>query len=198
MPGARRLALAARNRPLLTRGDHIAEQLVLGGGLPSEEERAETIRSLLPGRTGGAITGVFARMGIAEEEIEAAQSRYPLRKAEVWSAFLLLQPPPVLEEYPDHLYRAHCREILNRVATGGDPRWATDAEMLAGFCEALARAPLREDGAALMWRVFQRVYPEANREERFSQIDFRESYPGRTDELETEARRSLRREERKL
>jgi hypothetical protein len=176
----------------------IFEQLTLGDSLPEKSPLVDLLREFLGGE--GVMSGIlqaFERMEIAEEEISRAKEIHPERSEEIHASFLLLQPSPILSGYPDEVYRAHCREILGRRASDppGDPRWGTAAEVLAGLMEALMRAPLNEDGAALTWRMFKEVMPEVARG--IEPPGFRESWPGALDELETQARRQIRVEERR-
>ena len=147
----------------------------------------------------GFLAGVWGRtldlMEVAEEEIEAARQRAgETERGPLWGAYMLLSPPRDLRPYPDALYRAHCREILARVAAGSDTRPATFAQ-IAAMCERSSQdAPLTEDAGALYWRAFRYCFPE---EAARLGYDFRESYPGRIDELESWARKNLRDDERR-
>jgi hypothetical protein len=87
------------------------------------------------------LTGIFERMGWAEEEIQRAQKRHPHKSDELWHSFLLLKSD---NDYManETLCRSHMREILERVALGGDTRKMTKAEALIGFHLASLATPL--------------------------------------------------------
>lgn len=109
------------------------------------------------------LTSVFDLMGIAEEEIEAAQKRFgePVGKGDgpIWNSFTLLMPT-----HPDmkaeSLYRAHCRELLDRVGRGEDTRPATHAEMIFALSEASLRAPLDNGATGLYLKLGMECFPE--------------------------------------
>jgi hypothetical protein len=122
----------------------------------------------------GGLGDVFARMEIAEEEITAAQLRHgepvPQRDAAnriigvrgpIWSAFGLLDLKPA-SRMTDLLYRAHCRELLDRVAAGADTRPATAAEMLTAVKEVSLATPLTGAATGLYFRLFARLFPDAS------------------------------------
>lgn len=107
------------------------------------------------------ITGVQNELGSlleamawAEEEIGAAAQRHPCAADRIWNSFALLRPThPLL--YNEMLHRAHCAELLDRVARGDDTRPATAAECCAAMAEVSLQAPLRTSAVGLyirMWR----------------------------------------------
>lgn len=105
----------------------------------------------------------FRLMEIAEEEIEAAQKRYhePVGKGDgpIWGAFMLLQPShPQMKA--ESLYRAHCRELLDRVGLGEDTRPATGAELIFALSEASLQAPLTSSATGLYLKLGLQCFPE--------------------------------------
>ena len=98
---------------------------------------------------------LFAAMAWADEEIEAAQHRHPAATDLIGDSFVLLRPTQPLMR-TEAVYRAHCRELIDRVAGGEDTRPGTAAECCAALSEASLRAPLRSSAVGLyarMWRA---------------------------------------------
>jgi hypothetical protein len=98
---------------------------------------------------------LFDAMAWADEEIEAALHRHPAATDRIWGSFLLLQPTQPLMR-TEAVYRAHSRELLDRVARGDDTRPGTAAECCAALSEVSLRAPLRSSAVGLyarMWRL---------------------------------------------
>jgi hypothetical protein len=95
----------------------------------------------------------------ADEEIEAAQLRHDERdRGPLWRSFSLLRPTHD-RPWPELVYRTHCRELLDRVATGADTRPATDAEKLAVLSAASQAAPLNGGAETLYLRLGTRHFP---------------------------------------
>ena len=97
---------------------------------------AQVTESLLlaaMGPVGARIGGVFDLMTVAEEELALA-SQPPL--------FHVLVPPSNMVGLAPGVYRAHCRELIERYRTGYDLTWGTDAEALCALSEMSLRAPL--------------------------------------------------------
>ncbi|MER5352531.1 hypothetical protein ABT093_19640 [Kitasatospora sp. NPDC002551] len=96
---------------------------------------------------------------LAEEEISAARERHgETERGPLWNAFLLLQPSDVLESAP-LLYRAHVRELLERVAAREDTRPATSAELLAALSAGSVQVPLSPSAVCLAARLVARLPP---------------------------------------
>lgn len=108
---------------------------------------------------GGWIGEVFDRIGWAEEEIEAAQLRHGEQgRSPLWNSFRLLRMTND-QEWPELLFRAHCRELLDRVAAGIDTRPATDAEKISVLSAASKVAPLNSGAETLYLRLGSRMLP---------------------------------------
>jgi hypothetical protein len=98
---------------------------------------------------------IFAAMSVAEDEICAAQQRHPDAADRIWRSFPLLPPTDGLATNT-LVYRAHCRELLDRVAADADTRLGTAAECCWALCEVSQRVPLNTAAAGLysrMWRL---------------------------------------------
>lgn len=140
---------------------------------------------------GSAVASAFRRMGIAEEEIDAAKRRCPRRKKAIHAAFAVLCASH-LGRFSDDVYRAHAREIIGRVMRGEPIEPGTDAEILVLLSEQSLVAPLASDYAHAMSHVFHRVFPDAD-PERFERAG-RESYKGALDEILADCRRKTARD----
>lgn len=94
-------------------------------------------------------------MEIAEEEIAAAQKRHPGTSDRLYHSFMLLVPSHERMEY-EPVYRSHCRELLDRVAAGGDTRIGTAAEVCCALHDVSLATPLRSSAAGLyfLFRTF--------------------------------------------
>lgn len=118
----------------------------------------------------------FDVMDIAEDEIELAQAKYgeapPQRdefgrligeKGPLWRSFAILKPTFPLV-YPEFVYRAHFREMLDRVAFSQDTRPATDVEIVVMMRRISLAVPMHSEGLELYWRLFQRRFPTLARQ----------------------------------
>jgi hypothetical protein len=109
---------------------------------------------------GDLIDSVLDRCAWADGEIEAAQLRHGERgRGPLWNSFRLLKPTHD-RPWPELVYRAHCRELLDRVAVGADTRPATDAEKLAVLSAASQTAPLNGGAETLYLRLGTRRFPD--------------------------------------
>ena len=109
---------------------------------------------------GELIESVLDRCLWADEEIEAAQLRHGERdRGPLWNSFRLLRPTHQ-RPWPELMYRAHCRELLDRVAAGIDTRPATEAEKLAVLSVASQTAPLNSGAETLYLRIGTRLFPD--------------------------------------
>jgi hypothetical protein len=110
------------------------------------------------GPLGGIISGLFARMAIAEEEITRV---YPVPRSEPRELFRALCPTAELRELSDDLYRMHVRELVERACAGGMLELYTRAEVLAGLSAASLKAPLNRVGQELAEQLFRELLPKA-------------------------------------
>jgi len=109
---------------------------------------------------GELIDSVLGRSFWAEEEIEAAQLRHGEKdRGPLWHSFRLLKPTHELA-WPELVYRAHCCELLDRVAAGIDTRPATDAEKIAVLSAASQVAPLNSGAETLYLRIGTHLFPD--------------------------------------
>jgi hypothetical protein len=152
-----------------------------------KEVRRKALVEAMAGVPGyGAIDRAFAAMRLAEDEIGAAKRRHPAQAALLHRSFEVLCAPP-LHPYDDRVYRAHARELLDRLARGDDTRPGTCAEALVAVMQAVTVAPPGAQLAALAEHLFVAVFGKP--------IDDseppREPWKGASDELLADLRRRL-------
>jgi len=145
------------------------------------------------------IEDVFRAREWAEEEISKAQARHGEQgKGPIWKSFPLLKATHE-RLFLEVLYRAHCREILDRVAKGQDTRPGTDAEMLVVLHDSSLAAPLNSTAACLYFRLGARSIPELQQISEFAiDLDAYEGVHGnQADDYERELRKKLSQKFRK-
>lgn len=138
----------------------------------------------------GTVQFILGDIERAEAEIEAACAASPLHlRPLVFGAFLMLRPH---FDMPVELYRAHVRELLNRVQCGGNIHEPTDAEVATVFVEASHVAPFHGDGAAAYFTAVRAARPDL-----VARLDVdkyvRPAWPGQDDEMIGEVRAKLAR-----
>lgn len=137
-------------------------------------ERLDTVLEVDNGSQGlfAVVETAFSMMEIAESEIEFAQFRHGEKpvvrdetgkvvgpKGRLWRSFRLLAPTGEMSDRAEFVYRAHCIQILDRVAAREDTREASDAEMMLALGQASMAAPLKASAAGLYLRLFARAFP---------------------------------------
>jgi hypothetical protein len=126
----------------------------------------------------------------AEEEIAAAASRHADMATVIEGSFRVLEPTHRLFR-SEALYRAHCVELLDRVAAGGDTRPGTSAECCVVLSEVNLEVPLPTHAAGLYARLWRQAGLQPN--ELAAMGAHYEAIAGaQIDDLETELRRKLR------
>lgn len=132
----------------------------MGAGLFDDPRVAD----LLGASLSRVMAGVFASVEIAEEEIARARDGAEWDSDDpLWQSFKLMRPTHDLMT-TEFVYRAHCRELLERVRAGEDTRPGTDAEISLLISDGSQRTPLHGDVVALQMRIFARAYPEQAQE----------------------------------
>jgi len=114
----------------------------------------------------GAWSGIgnifFGVMELCEDEITKAQARHPEHKDIVWrDGFKLLCPNVYVRDASEPVYRAHCAELLDRVAQGLDTTLGTRAEIMMGLSSSSLIAPLSHTATVLYARLFSKILPDA-------------------------------------
>ncbi|WP_331722977.1 hypothetical protein [Nocardia sp. NBC_00511] len=131
-----------------------------------------------------------------EDEIAAAQQRHPDHADELYHSFHLL---PTSHRFlqSETLYRAHCRELLERVAAGRDTRPGTAAEVLI-TCHLASVAEPVNTAAGLYFRMWHAVgLPDPDPHSYATAREHYEASTGsRIDEAEADARDKLTEDQR--
>jgi hypothetical protein len=135
-----------------------------------------------------SVTFAFDCMGIADELLRAV----PKRRRD-FSPFIALRPTRSLEGKTLDLYRAHARELVDRVQAGAkqsamEP--ATDAELLCAVHETSLKAPLTAAGMAVAATLFGRCFPNQVKEI-FGEDEYREPWRGYVEEQLATMRRKF-------
>lgn len=147
-----------------------------------------TIDSILFSYTGGPlaprIASTFNAMEWAEVEIAAAKLRHPDKTDIIHDTFKHLCPSPILHPRNEFTYRAHAREIIERVINGEDLAPATDAELCCVFCEGSLKAPLQSDYVLAYEQLMKHVASDLE----LPDMGMSESYRGRVAEITAQAR----------
>lgn len=147
----------------------------------------ELLKKLLPEGVFSTIGKVFDLVEIAEEEIKAATLRYPWKEHDFKAAFQECLFPGDLARFGKRVYRAHAKEMLQRVADDADTKPGTLAECAVALSLASLKAPLTSGHTAAMEKAFAFIFPEMDVNENRG----REAYAGETDEILSELRRKI-------
>ncbi len=142
---------------------------------------------------------IFERMSWAEDEIKQAQARHPEQADTLYHSFTLLSGGDASSRMSvEAVYRAHAREILERVALAADTRPGTSVEIIIGLLAAASNAPLSHEGFALCARLW--VAAGLPDHDGFTEkLDHLEAlHADRVDREEADARRTCRQDDRKL
>lgn len=107
----------------------------------------------------GLLGGVFEQMDWAEEEIEAAAKRHPAKRDLLYHGFKILSSTHEFMS-TEMVFRAHCRELLERLATGADTRPGTAAEVCCLCSEMSLAVPLKSSAAGLYIRMWGAAFPD--------------------------------------
>jgi hypothetical protein len=100
-------------------------------------------------------------VSVAEEEIAAGQQRHPELADHIWHMGLkMLAPRDDLLIKAEFVYRAHCRELVERVAAGQDTRPGTTPECVVACSRASALAPLTTAGTGAYMRLWAEAFPD--------------------------------------
>lgn len=141
------------------------------------------------------VQNAFRYIAIAGEEAQAYEEKSG--KLEFDRVISICQPTEVLRNKDEAVYRAHCRELFQRVELRciGDLQLATLAEIACICHETSLRAPLTNEGLAVYERAMLPVYGAAGKEQP-STLGV-EQYPGQVAEEITRLRKKYRQEWRR-
>ncbi|WP_280404775.1 hypothetical protein [Nocardia brasiliensis] len=102
--------------------------------------------------------GEFDRMEWADVEIRKAVDRHPDKRNILYHCFSPDLMRATHELMGDELvFRAHCRELLERVATGMSTKPGTAAEVALACMESSLKAPLSTAAAGLYMRMWRQA-----------------------------------------
>ena len=142
------------------------------------------------------IMRTFDLMEIAEDEIGRGMDLHPGKAAEITDCFTFARPTKYLLNTGTHLYRAHVRELVERVANGVELTLGTDAELVGMMSQLSLEAggPLTRSATGMMLRVFHRLFPDFTFDIAIDDLmpdRYFEDWPGQMDELEAKARAKI-------
>ena len=126
------------------------------------ENLLAAIKGLDPQSPCRDLGNILSIMVISEDEIIKARARHPGHSGEIWRSFNLLCPSVHVRDAPEPIYRAHCAEILDRVAQGLDTTLGTRAEVMMGLSATSLKAPLTHTAAVLYAQLFRDILPESS------------------------------------
>jgi hypothetical protein len=118
--------------------------------------------------------------------------RHPAAADDLFHSFSLLNVnetdnPRMKTEF---VYRAHCRELLDRVAFGEDTRPGTGVEVCCMLLEISKVTPLKSTAASVLFRLWPTVFPHLG--DLVDDQDHREAMYGSTiDDNEAVSRKQL-------
>lgn len=142
-------------------------------------------------------TALGERWDWADDEIEQACQRHPARADDLYHSFELLRPTHD-GMGAEHAYRAHCRELLARVAEGGDTREATAVEVALACHDVSLVTPINSSAVVVYVRAFRRAFPTYPAFENLELRSYEHVAGSSADELESLTYHKLRRPERVL
>jgi hypothetical protein len=133
--------------------------------------------------------GYMQQLDWAEDEIQAGMRRHPRAADVIWHSLTLTTPTADLMRV-ETVYRAHCREIVDRVAAGQDTRPGTAVEVAILCCHVSGLAPLTATAAGLYFRMLRAAeLPFAVDDERAGAYE--QLRGDQIDDAEAEARHKL-------
>jgi hypothetical protein len=169
-----------------------------GSGPRFDPRATDRIGAILGGDLMSAMSSAFAAMKWAEDEIARAMRRHPDQADPIWHSFLLLQPHHDVVSATERNYRAHCRELLERVAAGEDTRPGTAMECIAVLRDTSLVAPLNATGFGLYMRVWDKAGLPAVLPGPFEREHYEAIRGEQIDDAEYSTRRKLTQPERRL
>lgn len=136
-----------------------------------------------------AANDIFEVVAWAEDEIAYSMNEHPHKSDLLFGTFLTLRPH--FQFCSEKQYRAHCHELLERVAHNEDVKQPTRAEMLELLSRVSAFIPFHSHAGALYRLIFEEVYPGVLGRATDDIETLNERFPGETDGLREEIRHEL-------
>lgn len=141
--------------------------------------------------TRAEVTAGLAQAGWAEDEIAGAIARRPDAENDLFHAFPLLAPAFSSTGWDtEFVFRGHCRELLERVAAGGDTRPGTAAECCLAMAAVSMAIPLHGTAAGFYHRMWDRAFP-ANPVWQNAGVHYEALHGQAIDDIEHHTRRKL-------
>jgi len=136
------------------------------------------------------VTEAAVLVDTAEDEIEQAVARHPQAADDLFHSFCLLLPAFEADAWgTEFVLRAHCRELLERVASGADTRPGTNVECLLAMVQVSKAVPLNGPAAGFYFRMWSGAFPDhelTGRDQHYQAL-----YGARIDEAERKTRKKL-------
>lgn len=126
-----------------------------GGEQTTTSTTKGDLSAVLATMLGVDVAGIFDQMEWADDEIQKATRRHPRHTEQIDHSFPLLRPNSDLERMNSEMvYRAHCSELLDRVAAGEDTRPGTAAEVCCAMLDTSLRTPITSEATGLYMRMW--------------------------------------------
>ncbi|GAA5091384.1 hypothetical protein [Nocardia iowensis] len=147
----------------------------------------------------GFIVDGLALMDVTEDEIAKAQIRHHPRLSDLlWHSSSLLKPTHPSMFRSEFVYRAHCRELLDRVAAGTPTEYGTAAEVCLAVLAVATVTPINTAAMGLHLRMWKLAGLPALGGPGENLPHYEAIAGSKIDDLETTARKKLRVEDRVL
>lgn len=195
-PGRPR-GMGRRQRPTPDGADRGVPHQPAGADAPEAAVPASSELATLLDDITCLLGGMFDQIDWAEDEITQAQSRHPASSDLLHHSFELLAATDELMTQ-QFVYRAHCRELLDRLAGGQDTRPATTVEVICACCRTSMIAPMTTTGAGLYFRLWARAFPHKPVLPDGQRKHYEALHGEAIDDLEDQLRRTLARHDRVL
>jgi hypothetical protein len=160
--------------------------------LTTESTHDDDVLAKLVSSLNDELDPTFDQIAWAEDEIYAAMRRHPAAADDLFHSFRLLNVnetnnPRLSTEF---IYRAHCRELLDRVARGEDTRPGTGVEVCCMLLEISKITPLKSEAVSVLFRLWPKLFPHLG--DLVDDQDHREALYGSTiDDNEADSRKQL-------
>lgn len=148
-------------------------------------------------QTVAIINPILDQIQWADEEVAAAMRRHPAQADVLYHASTLLGAPhPLMDQ--ELVYRAHCRELLQRLVDGADTRPGTAAEVCCLCHDISQQAPLNSAAVGLYMRMWTAAGLPGEAFDAATAAHYEALYGARIDEWEADVRSKLASPRRRL
>jgi hypothetical protein len=169
---------------------------------PAAASDPDTARAALAAVLGGDVLNTIERVlgqhEWAEQEVDAFREQNPPHDDRLWHSIELLRPTHE-RMATEFVYRAHCRELLQRVVDGNDTRPGTAPECLLVCNEIAQMTPLNTAAMGLYLRLWEKAgFPDLALDVDLDRKPFESLRGEQIDEYERDLIRKLRQPWRRL